>query len=110
MDILFLVLTLGCLGFLARIILDYTREAPTWSAKIIQAEKEREQYESQVGELAKAKENSAEQAKVMDEEIKVMEQMRDEIKAQIEENKKEMARKGRIIMHRKGADSSADTG
>ena len=104
MDIVFLALTVGCVGFLAKIIMDFSRESPVWNAKIDQAEREREQYEAQVGELVQAKVDASEKSKAMDKEIKVLEQMRDEIKGQIEETKKEMARKGRIIMHRKGGD------
>ena len=105
MDWLFIALTLGCVGFLVKIILDYLREVPQWSGKVRQAESERDQYESQVQGLVQAKEGAAAEAKTIGEEIKVLEKMRDGFRAEIEKTKKEMARKGRIIMNRQNPDS-----
>jgi|GEM_PF-3358857 hypothetical protein len=52
-----------------------------------------------------AKAGSAEQAKTITEEIKSLEAMRDELKAEIDKVKKEMARKGKIIMNRQNLES-----
>ena len=51
-----------------------------------------------------SKDDSAAQAKTMDQEIKSLEQMRDELKAQVETTKKEMARQGKIIMKRQSSE------
>ena len=99
MDWLFIGLTVGCLGFLGKIIVDYLGEVPQWSGKVKQAESDRDQNESQVQGLVQAKEGAAAEAKTIGEEIKVLVKMRDEFKAEIEKTKKEMARKGRIIMN-----------
>ena len=75
-------------------------ETPAFQAKIVQAEQERENYESQVASLMASKEDSAAAAKEMDQEIKSLETMRIELKTQIDQTKKEMARRGKIIMKR----------
>ena len=100
MEWLFIGLTLGCAVFLFKIISEYMNESPVWSSKVEKAEKERFQYEAQLETLVKTKENSAEVAKSIDQEIKNLEQMRDELRHQIEATKKEMARQGKIIMKR----------
>jgi peptidoglycan hydrolase CwlO-like protein len=100
MELLFLGLALGCLGFLVKIVLDYLHEIPQWSTKVRQAEAERNQHETQVQALQQAKEGAAQQAQAIAEEIKNLEGMRDELKREIDKTKKEMARKGKIIMTR----------
>ena len=106
MDMLFLGLALGCCGFLAKIILDYVHEIPVWQAKIEEAEMARDRYLSQMQGFSEDKEAVASKSQAMDEEIKTLEQTRDELRAEIETTKKELARKGRIIMRRKTDDSS----
>ncbi|MBT4140698.1 MAG: hypothetical protein HOE48_22490 [Candidatus Latescibacteria bacterium] len=100
MEFVFIGLAAGCAAFLFKIISEYLHETPVWQTKVEQAEDERVQYESQVDALLAAKNDSASQAKKMDKEIKSLEQMRDELKVQIETTKKEMARQGKIIMKR----------
>ena len=106
MDMLFLGLALGCLGFLAKIILDYVHEVPVWKAKIDQAEVARDQYLTQMKALHQDKATADSQARAIEEEIRALEQTRDELRAEIEEVKKELARKGRIIMRRNAGESS----
>ena len=100
MEYVFIGLALGCAVFLFRILSEYHQEMPVWKEKIELAEDERIQYESQVEALLASKDDSAAQAKTMDQEIKTLEKMRDELKANVEETKKEMARQGKIIMKR----------
>ncbi|MDP6779381.1 MAG: hypothetical protein QGI83_21690 [Candidatus Latescibacteria bacterium] len=100
MEFLFLILALGCLAFLGKIVMDYMREAPEWTNKTRASELERDQYEGQIDGLVSAKEGAAERSKSIGEEIKTLEKMRDDLKVEIEKQKKEMARKGRIIMNR----------
>lgn len=100
MEFVFIGLALGCAGFLFKIVSEYLNETPAWQTKIEQAEDERERYEAQVESLMASKDDSAQLAKQMDKEIKSLEQMRDELKSQIETTKKEMARQGKIIMKR----------
>lgn len=100
MELLFLGLALGCLGFLVKIVMDYLHEVPQWSTKVRQAEAERNQHEAQVQSLLQAKEGAAQQSQAIGEEIKTLEGMRDELKREIDKVKKEMARKGKIIMTR----------
>jgi peptidoglycan hydrolase CwlO-like protein len=105
MEILFLAITIGCLAFLAKVLTEYTRTAPAWKDKVEQAVHEAQQFEDQMQELIRAKENSAGESKEIDEEIKTMEKMRDELKTQIEATKKDMAKRGRIIMPRKSEEA-----
>ena len=104
MEILFISLAIGCGVFLFKIVSEYMNESPVWQNKIEQAELEREKYEEQVEQLLAAQKDSAAQAKEMDKEIKTLEQMRDELKSEIEETKKEMARQGKIIMKRQSSE------
>ena len=106
MELLFLGVALGCLGFLVKIVLDYLHEVPQWSTKVKLAEAERNQHESQVEALQQAKQGAAEQAQAISGEIKDLEATRDELKKDIGKTKKEMARKGRIIMTRPKDESS----
>ena len=106
MELLFLGLALGCLGFLVKIVLDYLHEVPQWSSKVKQSEAERNLHESQVQSLLQAKQGAAEQAQSISEEIKNLEGMRDELKKEIGTQKKEMARKGRIILSRQKEEGS----
>ena len=105
MELIFLALSLGCLGFLVKIVLDYIHETPDYKLKIQQSMGERDLYESQMSGMAENKQSSAEKSKAIGEEMKTLEKMRDELKAEIEKQKKEMARKGRIIMRRPSEDS-----
>lgn len=105
MEFLFIGLTLGCLAFLMKIIMDYVREAPEWAGKTRLAEAERDQHEAQLQALQEAKQGAAEKAKTIGEEIKSLEKIRDELKGEIEKTKQEMARKGRIIMNRQNLES-----
>ncbi|MDA0747441.1 MAG: hypothetical protein O2954_13050 [bacterium] len=100
MELLFLALAIGCVAFLVKIIMDYLREVPEWDSKVQNAEAERDRHESQMQGIVEAKQGASEAAKTMGEEIKTMEAMRDELKSEIEKTKKEMARKGRIIIPR----------
>ena len=100
MEFLFIGLALGCAAFLFKMISQFMHETPEFQTKITQAEQERESYESQFASLIAAKDDSAEAAKKMDQEIKSLEAMRDELKTKIEQTKKEMARQGKIIMKR----------
>ncbi|MGA1199011.1 MAG: hypothetical protein ACO36I_21160 [Candidatus Latescibacterota bacterium] len=104
MEFVFIGLALGCGAFLFRIVSEYMSETPIWQTKIEQAEEERLQYEAQVESLMASKDDSAAQAKTMDQEIKTLEQMRDELKSQVETTKKEMARQGKIIMKRQSSE------
>jgi peptidoglycan hydrolase CwlO-like protein len=47
-----------------------------------------------------AKDNAAEKIKSMDQEIKTLGGMRDELKVEVDKTKKELARQGKIIMKR----------
>lgn len=105
MDIFFLAVTIACLAFLGKVIMDYLHTVPMWKDKIDQSAHESQQFEDQMQELARAKENSAGESKKIDEEIKTMEKMRDELKVQIETTKKDMVKRGRIIMPRKPDES-----
>lgn len=107
MELLFLGLALGCLGFLVKILLDYLHEVPQWSTKVKQMVAEKNLHEAQVQSLLEAKEGAAQQAQSIAEEIKNLEGMRDELKRDIGKTKKEMARKGRIIMTRPKDDGSS---
>ena len=100
MEFLFVGLALGCAAFLFKIVSEFMHETPAFQAKIEQAELERQSYEEQVQGLLATKDDSAAAAKQMDQEIKSLESMRDDLKTQIEETKKEMARQGKIIMKR----------
>ena len=100
MEFLFLALALGCLAFLGKIVMDYLREAPEWTNKTRASQLERDQYEAQIEGLVSAKEGAAERAKSIGEDLKSLTKMRDELKVEIEKQKKDMARKGRIVMNR----------
>ncbi len=100
MEFLFLGLAVGCLAFLFKILADYFREVPVWRSKTEQAEAERDQHDSQLDGHTQAKKDAAGQAETIGEEIKTLEAMKNELKTEIEKVKKEMARKGRIIMNR----------
>ena len=106
MDYFFLAITVGCVAFLGKVVLDYLQSVPLWKEKVDDGAHEIQQYEDQMQELIRAKENSAGESKKVDDEIKTMEKMRDELKTQIEAAKKDMAKRGRVIMPRKGDDSS----
>ncbi len=105
MEFLFLGLALGCLAFLFKILADYFREVPVLRSKTEKAEAERDQHEAQLDGQTQAKKDVAGQAETIGEEIKTLESMRTELKAEIEKVKKEMARKGRIIMNRSSKSS-----
>jgi len=100
MDWLFIGLSLGCAVFLGKIIMDYLNEVPVWKERIDQADVEMAQYEAEIAALTQQKESASAQGKSIDEEIKKMEAMAAELKGEIEKTKKEMARKGKIIMRR----------
>ena len=100
MDFLFIGLTLGSAIFLGKIIMDYMNEVPIWKEKVNQAEIEMAQYETEIQDQAKQKESASAESKTMDGDIKKLESMASELKAEIEKTKKEMARKGKIIMRR----------
>ena len=85
--------------------MDYTREVPEWTEKTRLAEASRDHHESQMEGHAVAKAGSAEHAKSMSQEIKPLESLRAELKVEIDKVKKEMARKGKIIMNRQNLDS-----
>ena len=100
MEFLFAGLALGCLIFLFKIVSEYMNEVPAWKVKIEQSDSERYQHESQVQALIEAKDNAAEKVKSIDQEIKTLEGMRDELKSEIDKTRKELARQGKIIMKR----------
>jgi len=100
MEFLFVGLALGCAAFLFKIVSEFMHETPAFQGKIEQADLERQNYDSQVQTLLASKDDSAAVVKQMDQEIKTLEAMRDELKSQIEETKKEIARQGKIIMKR----------
>lgn len=100
MDFLFIGLSLGCAIFLGKIIMDYTNEVPIWKEKIDQADIEMAQHEEEIQDQARQKESASKESKTIDDEIKKLESMAGELKAEIEKTKKEMARKGKIIMRR----------
>lgn len=100
MDFIFVGLSLGCAGFLVKIILDYLHEVPIWREKIDLADVEISQCTSKIQELAAEKQNATAQSKTIDDGIVKMEAMATELKVEIEKIKKEMARKGKIIMRR----------
>jgi peptidoglycan hydrolase CwlO-like protein len=100
MEYVFIGLAIGCGIFLFKIVSDYLAETPVWQMKIEQAVGEREQYEAQLESMMASKDDTAAHVKKIDGEIKTMEQMRDELKIQVETTKKEMARQGKIIMKR----------
>ncbi len=100
MDLIFIGLSLGCVGFLGKIITDYLKEIPVWNEKIDQAHVEIAQYETEVQKLKQQTASASAQGKTIDDEIEKMEPMAAELKAEIEKTKKEMARKGKIIMRR----------
>jgi peptidoglycan hydrolase CwlO-like protein len=100
MDFIFIGLSLGCAGFLGKIIMDYFNEVPVWKEKISTADQEISDYTTQLQDLTRVKERAAAESKTIDDDIKKMESMASELKAEIEKTKKEMARKGKIIMRR----------
>ena len=100
MEFLFMALTLGCLGFLVKIVMDYMREVPDWSGRWRMIEAEKAQHEAGVSALADAKAGAEAEAQAISEEIKTLEGHRDELRKEIEKKKKEMARKGKIIINR----------
>jgi peptidoglycan hydrolase CwlO-like protein len=100
MDLIFIGLSLGCAVFLGKIIMDYLNEVPVWKERIDQADIEMGQYETEIQDLTQQKESASKQSKSIDDEIKKMDSMAAELKAEIEKTKKEMARKGKIIMRR----------
>ena len=100
MDLIFIGLSLGCTGFLGKIIMDYFNEVPVWKEKISTANLEIAQYTSQIESLNQDKESAAVESKTIDEDIKKMDSMATELKVEIEKTKKDMARKGKIIMRR----------
>lgn len=104
MEFLFIGLAIGCGVFLFKIVSEFMHEIPVWQTKIDQAEEERDRYESQFTAMTAAKDDAAAIAKKMDDEIKSLENMRDELKAEIEATKKEMARQGKIIMKRSSSE------
>ena len=83
-----------------KIMMDYLRAVPEWSGRWRMIEEETAQHEAGVAVLAEAKAGSQVEAKSIGEEIKVLETHRDELKKEIEAKKKEMARKGKIILNR----------
>ena len=95
MEFVFIGFAVGCGAFLFRIVWEYMSETPIWQTKIDQAEDERLQYEAQLESHMASKNDSAEQAKTLDQEIKSLEQMRDELKSQVETTKKKWILKWR---------------
>jgi chromosome segregation ATPase len=100
MDFIFIGLTLGCAIFLGKIVVDYRNEVPVWKDKIDRADLEMAQYEAETSDLIAQKESASIQSKTIDDEIKKMESMAGDLKAEIDKTKKEMARKGKIVMRR----------
>ncbi|MBK33932.1 MAG: hypothetical protein CME26_00180 [Gemmatimonadetes bacterium] len=100
MDFIFIGLSLGCAGYLGKIIVDYLREVPAWKEKISTADMEIAHFTNQLQELNQEKESATAQGKTIDDDIKKMESMATDLKVEIEKTKKEMARKGKIIMRR----------
>jgi chromosome segregation ATPase len=100
MDFIFIGLSLGCIIFLGKIVLDYFNEVPIWKEKIEQADIEMAQYEAEIQDLTQQKASASEQSKTIEDEISKMEAMASELKSEIAKTKKEMARKGKIVMRR----------
>jgi len=100
MDFIFIGLSLGCIIFLGKIVLDYFNEVPIWKEKIEQADVQMAEYEAEIQDLTQQQFSASEESKTIDEEIKKMEAKASDLKAEIEKTKKEMARKGKIVMRR----------
>lgn len=100
MEFIFIGLSLGCAGFLGKIIMDYFNEVPVWKEKISTADLEIAQFTAQLQAHTQDKDNAAAESKTIDDDIKKMDSMATELKVEIEKTKKEMARQGKIIMRR----------
>jgi len=105
MDFIFIGLSLCCAIFLGKIVMDYLNEVPIWKEKIDQADVEMAQYAAEISDLTAQKESASAQGKTIDDEIKKMESMVGELKAEIDKTKKDMARKGKIVMRREPEES-----
>jgi predicted phage-related endonuclease len=95
-------LTVGCLVFLAKILLDFSHQAAEWHAKVRQADADKNAAEAHVGSFAKAKEESLARIAGIEAELQTMENMKVELKNKIEDLKRDHAKKGKIILHRQG--------
>jgi chromosome segregation ATPase len=99
-DLIFMGLSLGCVVFVGKIVMDYLNEVPVWEEKIAAADIEMAQYEAEIADLAKQKESASAQGNVIDEEINNMASMAIELKAEIDQIKKENARTGKVVLRR----------
>ena len=100
MDFIFIGLSLGCAIFLGKIVMDYLNEVPILKEKIDQADVAMAQYAAEISDLKAQKESASAQSKSINEDINKKEAMAGEMKAEIDKIKKEMARTGKIVMHR----------
>ena len=85
---------------MVKILLDYSSEASDWHAQVRQAEAEQRLAESQVGEFVKGKEEALGRISKIEEDMKAMESMKNELRTKIEEVRKQHEKKGKVIMHR----------
>ncbi len=83
MDFLFIGLFLGCAIFLGKIVIDYMDEVPIWKEKIDQADIGMAQYEVEIEDQARQKESASKESKTIEDEIKNLDQMSGELKAEI---------------------------
>ena len=100
MDLIFMGLSLGCVVFVGKIVMDYLNEVPVWEEKIAAADIEMAQYEAEIADLAMEKESASAQGNIIDEEIQNMESMTIELKAEIDKIKTENARTGKVVLRR----------
>ncbi|OGG55875.1 MAG: hypothetical protein A3F84_21315 [Candidatus Handelsmanbacteria bacterium RIFCSPLOWO2_12_FULL_64_10] len=102
MEWMFGGLTVGCLFLLVKIMLDYSSGASEWHTQVRQARAAKEQAEAQVDVFVKGKEESLARISVLEEEMKALENMKNELRNKIEEVRKQHDKKGKVILHRQG--------
>ena len=100
MEWVFGALTLGCIIFFIKILSDYSSRAKQWHARVRQCQAEQRQSESQFGEYTKGKEAALARTIDLEEQVKTLEQMRNDLKTKIEDLKRDHAKKGKVILHR----------
>jgi len=100
MEWMFGILTFGSLALLVKMLLDYSSAASEWHGKVRQARAAQEQAEAQVEVFVKGKEEALARTKALEEEMKTLEGMKNELRNKIEEIRKQHEKKGKVVLHR----------
>lgn len=100
MEWMFGILTFGSLALLVKMLLDYSSAASEWHAKVRQARAAQEQAEAQVNVFVKGKEEALARINALEEEMKSLEAMKNELRNKIEEIRKQHEKKGKVVLHR----------